>query len=99
MRSGRGGRRTWRRWSWLGWHGNAVKPSTEDSRARYAARSLRMWWTPDKGMLHLHGQLPDVMGATFEATVQKLTEQMKPAKGQAWDSFEHRAADALVQLV
>jgi Domain of unknown function (DUF222) len=77
---------------------NAVKPSTEDSRARYEARGLRMWWTPDKGMLHLHGQLPDVMGATFEATVQKLTEQMKPAKGQAWDRFEHRAADALVSL-
>jgi hypothetical protein len=77
---------------------NAVKPSTEDSRARYEARSLRMWWTPDKGMLHLHGQLPDVMGAMFEATIQKLTEQRKPAKGQAWDSFEHRAADALVQL-
>ena len=77
---------------------NAVKPSTEDSRERYEARSLRMWWTPDKGMLQLHGQLPDVMGATFEATVQQLTEQMKPAKGQAWDSFEHRAADALVSL-
>ena len=77
---------------------NAVKPSTEDSRQRYAARSLRMWWTPDKGMLHLHGQLPDVMGATFEATIQKLTEQMKPATGQAWDSFEHRAADALHEL-
>jgi hypothetical protein len=57
-----------------------------------------MWWTPDKGMLHLHGQLPDVMGATFEATIQKLTDQRKPAKGQAWDSFEHRAADALVGL-
>ncbi len=27
-----------------------------------------------------------------------LTEQRKPAKGQAWDSFEHRAADALVSL-
>jgi Domain of unknown function (DUF222)/HNH endonuclease len=77
---------------------NAVKPSTEDSRARYEARSLRMWWTPDKGMLHLHGQLPDVLGATFEATIQKLTEQAKPAKGRAWDSFEHRAADALVGL-
>jgi Domain of unknown function (DUF222)/HNH endonuclease len=77
---------------------NAVKPSTEDSRARYEARSLRMWWTPDKGMLHLHGQLPDVLGATFEATIQQLTEQMKPAKGQVWDRFEHRAADALVQL-
>src|SRR4029078_8030013 len=38
------------------------------------------------------------MGATFEATVQKLTEQMKPAKGQVWDRFEHRAADALVSL-
>jgi hypothetical protein len=77
---------------------NAVKPSTEDSRQRYEARSLRMWWTPDKGMLQLHGQLPDVMGATLEATIQKLTEQLKPAKGQAWDSFEHRAADALVGL-
>jgi hypothetical protein len=77
---------------------NAVKPSTEDSRARYEARSLRMWWTPDKGMLHLHGQLPDVMGATFEATIQKLSDQRKPAKGQAWDSLEHRAADALVGL-
>jgi Domain of unknown function (DUF222) len=77
---------------------NASKPSTDDSRARYEARSLRMWWTPDKGMLHLHGQLPDVMGATFEATIQKLTEHAKPAKGQAWDRFEHRAADALVGL-
>ena len=57
-----------------------------------------MWWTPDKGMLLLHGQLPDVMGATFEAAVQRLTEQRKPAKGQVWDSFEHRAADALVSL-
>jgi hypothetical protein len=77
---------------------NASKPSTADSRARYEARSLRMWWTPDKGMLHLHGQLPDVMGATFEATITKLTEQAKPAKGQMWDRFEHRAADALVHL-
>src|SRR6476646_6618481 len=87
MRNGRDGHRTWRR-----------STSPEDSRARYEARSLRMWWTPDKGMLQLHGQLPDVMGATFEATIQQLTEQRKPAKGQAWDSFEHRAADALVQL-
>jgi hypothetical protein len=38
------------------------------------------------------------MGATFEATIQHLTEQAKPGKGQAWDSFEHRAADALVGL-
>ena len=76
----------------------ASKPSTDDSRQRHEARGLRMWWTPDQGMLHLHGQLPDVMGATFEATIQQLTEQAKPTKGQPWDSFEHRAADALVGL-
>ncbi len=77
---------------------NASTPSTSDSRARHEARSLRIWWTPDKGMLHLHGQLPDVMGATFEATITKLAEQLRPATGEAWDSFEHRAADALVEL-
>ena len=77
---------------------NASKPTTQDSRQRYEARSVRMWWTPDTGMLQLHGQLPDAMGAKFEATIQQLTEQMKPAKGQRWDSFEHRAADALVSL-
>jgi len=38
------------------------------------------------------------MGATLEATITKLTEQMKPATGQRWDSFEHRAADALLGL-
>ena len=75
-----------------------TKPTVEDSRARYAARGLRMWWTPDNAMLHLHGQLPDVMGAKFEATLQRLTEQAKPAKGQPWDRWEHRAADALVGL-
>jgi hypothetical protein len=77
---------------------NANKPSAEDSRARFAARSLKMRWTPGKGMLRLYGQLPDVMGAEFEATITKLTEAMKPGKGQAWRSFEQRAADALVQL-
>jgi hypothetical protein len=38
------------------------------------------------------------MGAMFEEAIQQLTEQRTPAKGQAWDSFEHRAADALVSL-
>ena len=57
-----------------------------------------MWWTGDQGYLHVRGQLPDEMGATFDATIQQLTEQMRPAKGQPWDSFEHRAADALLEL-
>jgi hypothetical protein len=76
----------------------ASTPTTEDSRAQHQARSLRMWWTNDQTMFHLHGQLPVVMGQHFEATIARLTEQMKPANGQTWDSFEHRAADALLQL-
>src|SRR5450755_2258354 len=39
-----------------------VKPTLEEGRARCFARSLRMWWNKDKTMLHVHGQLPDVMG-------------------------------------
>jgi hypothetical protein len=76
----------------------ANKPSPEESRARHAARELRMWWTPDRGMLHVRGQLPDEMGERFESTIHQLTEKMRPPKGQAWDSLDHRSADALLQL-
>ena len=72
-----------------------VKPSVEEGRARHAARYLRMWWDKDRGMLQVRGELPDVMGAKFEATVKKLTERMCPPKGQPWERWERRAADAL----
>ena len=49
-------------------------------------------------MLHLRGQLPDVMGAKFEAMIQRMTNRMRPASGQRWDTQEHRAADALGEL-
>jgi hypothetical protein len=75
---------------------NASKPSAEEGRKRFAARELQMWWTPDNGMLNVRGQLPDVMGARFEQTITKLTEQMKPVRGQPWAPFDQRAADALV---
>ena len=74
------------------------KPTTEDGRARQEARSLRMWWSEDKGMLNLRGALPDLDGARFEATINRMVEAMRPPRGQAWDSYEHRAADALVEL-
>lgn len=32
------------------------------------------------------------------ATVQKLVEEMKPPKGQPWERWEQRAADALVVM-
>src|SRR5690349_5030244 len=50
----------------------AKKPTTEDSRARFAARELRMW--KKEGFLHLRGRLPDDMGAKFETTINQLTE-------------------------
>ncbi len=73
-------------------------PSVEDARARRDARGLRMWWDKPAGMLHLRGQLPDVMGAKFEAMIQRMTNRMRPARGQRWDTPEHRAADALGEL-
>jgi len=74
----------------------ATTPTAETSRARFAARQLRMWRRD--GFVHLRGQLPDDMGAKFEQTITHLTEHMKPAKGQPWVPFEQRAADALLQL-
>jgi hypothetical protein len=76
---------------------NASKPTPEESRARHAARELRMWWNRDKSMLSLRGQLPDAMGAQFEQTITHLTEQMK-VKGEPWRPFEQRSADALLAL-
>ncbi len=77
------------------------KPTPQDSQARREARHLRMWWSDPNtktGMLNLRGQLADLDGALFENTINHLIEQMRPPKGQAWDTREHRAADALVQL-
>jgi hypothetical protein len=77
------------------------KPSVEEWQARREARHLRWWWSdPDTktGMLNLRGQLPDLDGARFEKTMNQLIDRMRPPKGQPWDSRQHRAADALVEL-
>ena len=74
------------------------KPSVEEWRARREARSLRMWWQRDKGMLNFAGELPDLEGAKFEAVINRMVDGMRPAKGEAWDTREHRGADALIEL-
>jgi hypothetical protein len=74
------------------------KPTIEESRARHAARHLWMRWQNDRGMLQIHGELPDVMGAKFKATIDELVERMRPAKGRPWEQRDRRAADALLQL-
>src|SRR4051812_5308984 len=76
---------------------NLKRPSAEDSRARFAARELRMWRGRNSGMLQFRGQLPDDMGAKFEETINQRAEQMK-VKGEPWTPFAQRAADALVAL-
>jgi CBS domain-containing protein len=75
-----------------------TKPTVEESRARQQARHLRLWWSPDHGMLHVRGALPDLMGAEFEATISRMVEQLRPPAGGMWDTFEHRAADSLLAL-
>jgi hypothetical protein len=46
-------------------------------------------------MLRFGGEAPDVLGAKFEATLNKLVEQMRPPKGQQWEPWSRRAVDAL----
>jgi len=77
------------------------KPTPAEGQARREARHLRWWWSDPNtktGMLNLRGQLADLDGALFENTINYLTEQMRPPKGQPWDTRDHRAADALLQL-
>jgi hypothetical protein len=71
------------------------KPTVEDGQARHAARELWMKWDDQRAMLRFGGELPDVLGAKVEATVKKLAEQLSPVKGQPWEPWRRRAADAL----
>ena len=73
-------------------------PTVEEGQARHAARFLRVWRDEPRGMVCGRFELPDVMGAKFEATIGKLVEQMRPAKGQPWARWEHRAADAMLVM-
>jgi len=75
-----------------------TKPTVDESRARHKARHFWMRWNREHTMLQVHGELPDVMGVKFKATVDKLVERMTPAKGEAWEQRDRRAADALVVM-
>jgi hypothetical protein len=75
-----------------------TKPTVEEGQARHAARHLRTWEDKERGMLCGRFELPDVFGAKFDATIKKLVEEMRPPKGQPWERWERRAADALVVM-
>jgi hypothetical protein len=76
-----------------------TKPPADVAEQRRQARHLRMWWAPDRGMLMQAAALPDLCGARWEQTITHIAEVMRPPKGERWESFEHRAADALMVLV
>ena len=81
MRSGRRGRRTSRPAELARRARHAGRSRRwRIGQARYAARSLRMWWTADEdAMLHLHGELPDVLGVKVEATINRMTDRARCA--------------------
>jgi hypothetical protein len=70
----------------------------EDAAARREARELRIWREPEVGMVAGRFRLPDVDGVLVEEVFEFMAERMRPAKGEAWDTLDHRKADALVEL-
>ncbi len=69
-----------------------------EAAGRREARELRWWWEQDTGMLGLRGRLPDVEGAFVRSVLERMTDRMRPPKGEPWDTYAHRGADALVDL-
>ena len=75
-----------------------AKPTVEESWRRREARALWMRWDETRSMLRFGGELPDVMGAEFEVTVNELVDKLRPERRGTWDTRAHRGADALVEL-
>ena len=69
-----------------------------EAAARREARELKWWWERDTGMLGLRGRLPDVEGALVRGVLERMVQRMRPLKGEPWDTYAHRGADALVDL-
>jgi hypothetical protein len=73
-------------------------PSAEDLTRRRARRSLRWWWNPERTMLCLRGELPDLDGVVVERVLDHMVERLRPGTGQRWEPRDRRGADALVDL-
>ncbi len=78
---------------------HARSVSEEESADANAQRSLKWRWDFDARMLHLRGKLPDEAGATVAAALERIADAAKPDPLTGlFDSYEHRGADALVEL-
>jgi hypothetical protein len=76
----------------------ARKLTAEDAQRRYQARELRTWREPEFGMVAGRFRIPELDGILVERVLEHMAEQLRPAKGDPWDSLAHRKADALVDL-
>src|SRR3954451_10105448 len=74
------------------------KPTVEEGQARHVTRQVRTWRDEDRDMFCGRFEFPDLMGVKVEATFKKLVEAMRPAKGQPWERWDRRAADALLLM-
>jgi hypothetical protein len=72
--------------------------SAEEAEWRYQSRELRTWREPESGMTAGRWRLADLDGILVEKVLEHLAEQMRPAKGEAWESLPRRMADGLVEL-
>jgi hypothetical protein len=72
--------------------------TVQHSYARTQARELRTWREPELGMIAGRFRIPELDGVLVERVFEHMAEQLRPAKGQPWDSLAHRKADALVDL-
>ncbi|MDP3983846.1 MAG: DUF222 domain-containing protein [Acidimicrobiia bacterium] len=70
-----------------------------ESNDAHRRRSHRMRWDTDHRMLFYRGCLPEEQGAILESAINRLADQMgkDPLTG-VYDTFDVKAADALVQL-
>jgi hypothetical protein len=73
-------------------------PTMDEVRARRAAREVGFWWNRPAGMLDGRFSLPDLDGALVETVFNHMIDQMRPVKGEAWETRARRGADALVEL-
>jgi hypothetical protein len=76
----------------------ARRLTAEDARSRTEARELRTWREPELGMVAGRFRIPELDGILVERVLEHMAEQLRPAKGEPWDSLAHRKADALLDL-
>lgn len=71
----------------------------EEARTVWERRQLIRQWNLDESELRFRGRLPGAEGRIFDQAIDTRVDQMAPdVETGMFDLYEHRAADALVEL-